>query len=80
MALSGFLIPLAFLPPELAAVARALPFQALTSLPIEIFLGKQRGLDLAAALGVQLMWAVLLTAAALAVMRAAVRKVVIQGG
>jgi ABC-2 type transport system permease protein len=80
MFFSGFLIPLAFFPPWLEALAQLLPFQAITGLPIQIFLGKLRGMDLAAALALQLFWAVALTGLALLQMRAAMHKVVIQGG
>lgn len=77
---SGFLLPLAFFPPALQAVARALPFQAITALPAQIFLGQIQGPALAGALMLQLAWAVALTALALAVQAAAMRKVVLQGG
>jgi len=77
---SGFLLPLAFFPAPLAALARALPFQAITGLPAEIFLGKLTGVALAQALLLQLFWTVALTAIGWLLLRAAVRKVVIQGG
>jgi ABC-2 type transport system permease protein len=77
---SGFLLPIAFFPPALQAIARALPFQAITGLPAQILLGQLKGPDLLAALAVQLAWAVALTLLALAIQAAAMRKVVIQGG
>jgi ABC-2 type transport system permease protein len=77
---SGFMLPLSLFPPLLSAVARALPFQAITGLPAEIFLGRVRGQALAEALALQALWAVVMTGLALLVLRAAVRKVVIQGG
>jgi ABC-2 type transport system permease protein len=77
---SGFLLPLAFFPPVLQAVARALPFQAITALPVQIFLGQIGPADLAATLLLQLAWAVALVALGLAIQAAAMRKVVIQGG
>ncbi len=77
---SGFLLPLAFFPPALAAVAHALPFQAITSLPAQVFLGKIGGAELGGVLLLQLFWAVVLAMAALLVQRAAMRKLVIQGG
>ncbi|GIV96656.1 MAG: ABC transporter permease [Herpetosiphonaceae bacterium] len=77
---SGFLIPLAFFPPALESIARILPFQAITALPAEIFLGRIAGAALIPALLLQLLWALMLTALALLVLRAAVRKVIIQGG
>jgi ABC-2 type transport system permease protein len=77
---SGFLMPIAFLPPALQAVARALPFQAITGLPAQIFLGQLRGAAVAEALALQLTWAVALAAVALAMQTVAIRKVVVQGG
>ncbi|GAB4118898.1 MAG: ABC-2 family transporter protein [Roseiflexaceae bacterium] len=80
MFFSGFLVPLAFFPPWLATIAQILPFRAITSIPIEAFLGKLRGAELLLALGVQLFWVVLLTLAALLLMRRAMHKLIIQGG
>ena len=64
----------------LAAIARVLPFQGISGLPAQIFLGQLSGAALARALLLQLFWCVLLVAAGLLLLRAAVRKVVIQGG
>jgi ABC-2 type transport system permease protein len=77
---SGFLLPIAFFPPALAQVARALPFQAISGLPAQIFLGQLQGADLAQALLLQLFWCSVLVAAGLLMLRAAVQKVVVQGG
>jgi ABC-2 type transport system permease protein len=77
---SGFLLPIAFFPPALAAVARALPFQAITGLPAQIFLGQLAGPALAGALLLQLFWVAVLVGAGLLLLRSAVKKVVIQGG
>jgi len=48
--------------------------------PADIWLGKHTGSDLVAALGFQVMWAVVLLAACQGVVRLATRKVVVQGG
>jgi ABC-2 type transport system permease protein len=77
---SGFVLPLAFFPPALRAVAYALPFQAITSVPAEIFLGRLSGQALGQALALQLLWALAMVGLALALQAAAMRKVVIQGG
>jgi viologen exporter family transport system permease protein len=77
---SGFLLPIAFFPPALAAIARALPFQAITGLPAQIFLGQIRAAALAEALFIQLIWTIVLVGIGLLMLRAAVQKVVIQGG
>lgn len=75
--LSGFLIPLTFFPPWLRGIAEALPFRAMVMLPAEILLAKR---PVAAALGVQLLWAVALTLLARAVLNRAIRKLTVQGG
>ncbi len=80
MFFSGFLLPLAFFPPALQAIAAVLPFQAVTSLPAQIWLGKITGDAFMAALALQAFWALVLAGASLLMLRAAMRKVVIQGG
>jgi ABC-2 type transport system permease protein len=77
---SGFLLPLAFLPPPLQRIAAVLPFRAITSVPAQTFLGQIAGPDLLGALLLQLFWAAAMTAGAMLVLRLAVHKVVIQGG
>jgi ABC-2 type transport system permease protein len=77
---SGFLLPIDFFPPWLSAVARALPFQAITQLPAEALLGRLNGMALMEALLIQAFWALALTALALLLLRVAVSKVVVQGG
>jgi ABC-2 type transport system permease protein len=75
--LSGFLIPLAFFPPALRAVADALPFRAVVMTPIDVLLGHGAP---APALATQAAWAVALSLAALGALRLAVRRLVVQGG
>lgn len=77
---SGFLLPLAFFPPALGALAAILPFQAIASVPARTILGQLQGADLAAAIALQAGWAVALTGAALLVLRIVMRKIIIQGG
>jgi ABC-2 type transport system permease protein len=77
---SGFLLPLAFFPPPLAVLARLLPFQAITGLPAQVFLGQISGAALGWTLLLQLFWALVLSGLAALMLRAAMRKVVIQGG
>ena len=48
--------------------------------PADIWLGKDTGAEIAAALGVQLLWLVVLLIACQAMLSAATRKVVVQGG
>lgn len=80
MFFSGFLLPIDFFPPWLAAIARALPFQGISGLPAQILLGQLSGTALLAALTTQLAWSVAMTTAALLLTRLAVQKVVVQGG
>ena len=77
---SGFLLPLAFFPAPLAALARLLPFQAITGLPAQVFLGQIKGVALVETLLLQAFWALALGGLAALMLRAALRKVVIQGG
>ena len=78
--LSGFIVPLAFFPGRLEDISRALPFAAWLEIPVEIFLEKSQGIELAGALGFQAAWTVVMLAAGRWVLAAAMRKVVIQGG
>jgi ABC-2 type transport system permease protein len=77
---SGFLLPLAFFPAPLAALARLLPFQAITGLPAQVFLGQITGAALVETLLLQAFWALALGGLAALALRAALHKVVIQGG
>ena len=78
--LSGFLMPLSFLPDCFERLCHLTPFPAMVSTVIEIYLGKLTGPDLLQALGMQLAWVIVLFAAGQVVLRAGVRKLVIQGG
>ena len=78
--LSGFLIPIQFFPQWLAMVSRALPFAAMVQIPMEVFLEKHTGPNLAGVLAVQAAWAAGLYAAGAITLAAATRRVVIQGG
>lgn len=77
---SGFALPIAFFPPALAALARLLPFQTITGLPAQVLLGQIEGADLLPTLLLQAGWSIVLTGVGLLLLRAAVQKVVIQGG
>jgi ABC-2 type transport system permease protein len=77
---SGFLMPIVFFPPALQTIARALPFQAMTGLPTQIFLGQLPPNQVGPTLLLQLGWAVALIALSLLLQQAALRKVVVQGG
>jgi ABC-2 type transport system permease protein len=78
--LSGLAIPLSFLPGWARPVVYALPYASMLQVPIDVFLGKHRGVDLAAALAVQAAWAFSLLALGRLAMAAGVRRLVVQGG
>jgi ABC-2 type transport system permease protein len=78
--LSGFILPINFFPPWLRTTARALPFAAVIQTPVEVFVGKHHGASLAAVLGIQVAWAVLLLAVGRFVLKRAMHKLVVQGG
>jgi ABC-2 type transport system permease protein len=80
MFLSGSSVPLVLFPAGIEGVVRVLPFASMVQLPIEVFLGKHAGLDLAVVFLTQLAWIVVLIGAGRLVTARAVRKVVIHGG
>lgn len=77
---SGLMLPLAAFPRGLRTVARALPFAATFDAPAQIFLEKLSGWGIAATLGGQALWALVVLAFARGVLALGTRKLVIQGG
>lgn len=77
---SGFEVPLVYFPAWLRAVSEALPFRGMMQTPADIFLGHLRGADALAALVMQLIWVAALVLAGRALVAAATRTVVVQGG
>lgn len=78
--LSGFLVPIAMFPDGVRTVVYLLPFASFVAVPIDIFLGKASGWDLAALLALQAFWAVTMLLVGRLVLHAARRKLIIQGG
>lgn len=78
--LSGQIIPLTFFPGLVGQLLFALPFAAIYSTPLLIYVGVIPPGDWAAALGIQVMWLVLFSGLAALVWRAAQRRIVVQGG
>lgn len=78
--LSGFIIPVAFFPSALKALANATPFPAMLQRTVDIFVGKSEGADVLVALAVQAGWAVALVLTAYAIFGAGTRRLVVQGG
>ena len=77
---SGMMLPLVLFPGWLGTLATALPWASYVQVPADIWLGKHTGAGLAAALGFQVFWAIVLLAACQVVLGLATRKVVVQGG
>ena len=77
MFLAGMMVPLGFLPHDIAQVVLWLPFAAISQLSIDVLLGHA---DVAPVLARQAMWAVALIVLGRVVTRRAFRKVVVQGG
>jgi ABC-2 type transport system permease protein len=77
---SGFLVPLEFFPPWAREAAAALPFAGMVATPVGVLLGRLQGPALALALGRQALWAGALVLAARLLLRAATRKLTVQGG
>ncbi|WP_042167270.1 ABC transporter permease [Paenibacillus gorillae] len=77
---SGVLIPIAFFPGWLSAVMQWLPFQAITYLPSAVFTGRTPLHEAYGAIGLQIVWFVLLLLPILFVWRAARKRLFVQGG
>ena len=78
--LSRFLVPLRFLPEWFVQLCYLTPFPHMINTPVEIYLGLLSGSDFAHALPAQVVWIVILVILGQFVMRAGVRRLVIQGG
>lgn len=77
---TGALIPLWFMPDALRAVMALLPFQAIAFVPVSIYVGAPATGSIGTALGLQLVWVVVLTVVIRWVWSQAFRHTVIQGG
>ena len=78
--LSGALIPLYLFPLWLRDIAGALPFQAIYSTPLLIYIGQLNGFELFASLAVQIFWVALLGGLSFIVWRLAEKKTLSYGG
>jgi ABC-2 type transport system permease protein len=78
--LSGQIIPLTFFPGLLGQIVFALPFAAIYSTPLLIYVGVIPRSQWIAYLGVQLLWLGIFAILSTMVWRAASRRVVVQGG
>lgn len=78
--LSGQIIPLLFFPGVLSRIVLALPFAAIYSTPLLIYIGKIPPSAYAEALLVQIAWLLLFCALGAVIWQAAQRRLVVQGG
>ena len=78
--LSGQIIPLTFFPGVFGRIVFALPFAAIYSTPLLIYVGVIQPHDYARYLAIQLLWLALFCGLSALVWRAASNRVVIQGG
>jgi viologen exporter family transport system permease protein len=77
--MSGAVLPLWYMPGWLQIVAGALPFQASTYTPLAVYFGRPPG-GLAVALGLQVLWIVVLGVLCVWLWSRARHRVVVQGG
>lgn len=77
---SGFIVPVRFFPDWLASVAYATPFPSMLQIPVDVFVGKAEGIELAAALATQAAWVLALLGGAYGVYALGTRRLVLQGG
>ena len=78
--LSGALIPLYLFPLWLKNIADILPFQAIYSTPLLIYIGQISGSDLLSALEIQVFWIALLGSISFIVWKLAEKKTISYGG
>ncbi|MGZ4438589.1 MAG: ABC transporter permease [Nocardioidaceae bacterium] len=77
---SGLAVPLVLFPDAVRGWVLALPWAAFVQVPVDVWLGRRTGAGLLTGLGFQAAWALVLLLACALVLRAADRKVVVQGG
>jgi ABC-2 type transport system permease protein len=78
--LSGLVVPVRWFPGPLRALAAATPFPSMVQVPADVLIGHVRGADALGAVGVQALWLVVLGLLGRVVLRAAHRRLVVQGG
>lgn len=77
---TGALVPLWFIPDTMRQIVQVLPFQSIVYIPVSIYIGIPATGSILSALGLQVMWAVVLIAAVRWVWQRALYRTVIQGG
>lgn len=77
---AGGLIPLPYFPETFRRIVNLLPFAATQSTPLLIYSGTMTGRDAVSAMGLQIIWLIVLTALGYYVTRRTLKRVVVQGG
>lgn len=77
---SGQIVPLWLFPGVLGVISLYLPFRAIYSIPLSLYIGVYEGFDILAALAVQMLWVCALWLASRLLMRYVLRRLLIQGG
>ena len=78
--LGGQIVPLVFFPAGMQQAISALPFAAMFSTPLLIYIGKITPQHYAQVMGIQVLWIAVLAIIATVIWRAGARRVVVQGG
>jgi ABC-2 type transport system permease protein len=78
--LSGAIIPIPFFPTWLQPVIQALPFASIQNTPFLIYTGHLSVSEALSSMGIQLLWLIALITLGRCIMKAATRRVVVQGG
>ena len=78
--LGGQIVPLLFFPAGMQQAISALPFAAMFSTPLLIYIGKITPQHYAQVMGIQVLWIAVLAIIATVIWRAGARRVVVQGG
>lgn len=78
--MSGFFMPLRFFPDWFVRLCHLTPFPSVVNVVVEVYLGLVRGRELLNAIGGQVAWLIILFILGQLVLRAGVRRLVVQGG
>jgi len=77
---SGLLLPISFFPAIFQKIFSVMPFEYISYVPLLIYLGKLKGVEIFKALALQVFWIVVLLALGDAMWRWSSRRITIQGG
>lgn len=80
MLMGGAMVPIALFPDWLQTMAAVLPFRYIYAFPVDIYLGRARGADIAAGLAIQAAWLVGVYLVYRVMWRAGVRRYAVVGG